>query len=291
MQEMRKYKNQLIAAGKLLVTVFILVLVLRQLDLHQLRDVLSAIHYVLLVPVTLLYAFSKWLSHRRLLMVLHAADIPIEAGANFRLYLLGMYYNLLLPGGVGGDGYKVYLMNKKWGIGTKKLVGLLLADRIIGMIALLFVCLILMGFVPLLIEWSWAWIILVPMGFYTGLWMARKWKKELVRNYPLLIGYSILVQLAQLMAVFLLIIALGVDFGFVGYLVLFLVSAVTSSLPISFGGTGVREMTFYYGANLLGLDASIAVAISLLFYLVSVMVSLSGGYYSFNSNALRLEST
>jgi hypothetical protein len=53
-------------------------------------------------------------------------------------------------------------------------------------------------------------------------------------------------------------------------------------LPISIGGMGLREMTFMYGAGILNLNTEISVALSLMFYLISVFVSLFGVCYSLN---------
>jgi glycosyltransferase 2 family protein len=49
---------------------------------------------------------------------------------NIKLFWLGMYYNLFLPGGIGGDGYKVYLVNKYRRNGVKKNIGAMLVNRI-----------------------------------------------------------------------------------------------------------------------------------------------------------------
>ncbi len=57
-----------------------------------------------------------------------------------------MFYNLFLPGGIGGDGYKIYLLQKNYQTGTKKIFGAVLADRISGMVALVVLALIGVSF-------------------------------------------------------------------------------------------------------------------------------------------------
>ena len=48
-----------------------------------------------------------------------------------------MYYNLFLPGGIGGDAYKVILMNKRWPQGGLRLLSAaVLLDRISGVAGL-----------------------------------------------------------------------------------------------------------------------------------------------------------
>ena len=64
--------------------------------------------------------------------------------------------------------------------------------------------------------------------------------------------------------------------------IIFLASAVISVLPISLGGgLGTREVVFAEGARFFHLDPQLGVAISLLFYLITVVGSVGGLYYSF----------
>jgi len=85
----------------------------------------------------------------------------------------------------------------------------------------------------------------------------------------------------QVLAVILLLLMIGQQGAWLGFLFLFLLSSVLTALPISYGGAGAREIAFYFGATQLGLPEAPAVAVSLLFYLCSLAVSLSGMGYSF----------
>ena len=72
------------------------------------------------------------------------------------------------------------------------------------------------------------------------------------------------------------------------YLVLFLISSVVAMLPITIGGLGARELTFWYGSQYLDIHAEKAVAIGFLFYLISTAVSFLGIVFSFNKKKLNL---
>ncbi len=39
-----------------------------------------------------------------------------------------MFYNLFLPGGIGGDAYKGYVLKKKYEVKTKSVVSILVLD-------------------------------------------------------------------------------------------------------------------------------------------------------------------
>src|ERR1700727_2895929 len=54
--------------------------------------------------------FSAW----RLLSFFNSIGLKLNYRFNLRLYFSGLCYNLLLPGGIGGDGYKIYLLHKRY---------------------------------------------------------------------------------------------------------------------------------------------------------------------------------
>jgi uncharacterized membrane protein YbhN (UPF0104 family) len=72
----------------------------------------------------------------------------------------------------------------------------------------------------------------------------------------------------------------------VAYLLLFLGAAIIANVPISLGGLGPRELVSLLGAHELGLSGDTAVAISLLFYFVTMAVSFAGVYYAVHPEAL-----
>src|SRR5690606_17100394 len=94
----------------------------------------------------LLFVVSKGLAAFRLNLYFHQIGAPLSQGSNLRLYLLGMFYNLFLPGGIGGDAYKGYVVQRQYDPGSKKVISALLVDRLSGM-ALLFIyaCVLALG--------------------------------------------------------------------------------------------------------------------------------------------------
>jgi uncharacterized membrane protein YbhN (UPF0104 family) len=63
------------------------------------------------------------------------------------------------------------------------------------------------------------------------------------------------------------------------YLAVFLVSSVAAVLPLSFGGLGAREVTFFYCMNLLHLDSTHGVVASSGFFLITAVSSLVGAMF------------
>jgi uncharacterized membrane protein YbhN (UPF0104 family) len=268
-------------------SVLALYIVFRKVDLQELGGILSAGSWGWFPPALFLVALSKVLAAFRLNDFFRAAGLGLSERANLRLYWLGMYYNLFLPGGIGGDGYKVWLLHKRGEAGLKDLVLATLSDRAMGLLALTAIGLAFLPWMapvlPLQHSWPWwgipalvagAWIVLrlVARPFLAVFWKT--------------LGWSALVQGIQVVAVLALLQMTAAPTPWTGYLFLFLVSSLFTALPISYGGAGARELAFLLGASQLGLPEAPAVAVSLLFYLCSLLVSLSGLGFSFRKELL-----
>ncbi|MEM9936456.1 MAG: lysylphosphatidylglycerol synthase domain-containing protein, partial [Bacteroidota bacterium] len=90
---------------------------------------------------------------------------------------------------------------------------------------------------------------------------------------------SLLVQLSQMVCILFLLLALGIQAQLMAYEFIFLLSSIVAVIPFTIGGLGSREIVFLFGAESLGLATDIAVAVSLLFYLLTVVVSFCGIVY------------
>ena len=135
---MSRLKNQLKTGLKLLLTGLALYLVFRKIDTDQLFQLAKTIHWIWLLPAIILFILSKVATAIRLNRYFENIGIKLSESQNWKLYLIGMFYNLFLPGGIGGDGYKVYLLNKEFKTPVKKLVQAALLDRLGGLVAIVF---------------------------------------------------------------------------------------------------------------------------------------------------------
>ena len=138
---MKSYKKQFQTFLKLLLTALALYLVFRKIDTNQLLEIAKSIQWIWLIPALILFLLSKVATAIRLNKYFHNIGLWLPEKLNFRLYLLGMFYNLFLPGGIGGDGYKVYLLHKHFKTPVKKLVQAALLDRLGGLVAIVFLLL------------------------------------------------------------------------------------------------------------------------------------------------------
>lgn len=263
---------------KLSVTVAALYFVFRRIDISEVWALYKQINPLWIIPAILLFIGSKVFSAFRLNGFFRCTGLQLSDRANLRLYLLGMFYNLFLPGGIGGDGYKIYMLNRKEKIKVKDLLFSILLDRISGSFAILLLVILLFYFVPVNISFNYKaflWL-LIPISVGIYYLVISRFFKQFVPVFLLSNGQSLAVQVLQVLSVFFILKALGQTGQELSYILLFLVSSVIAGLPITVGGVGAREMTFLLGAGILGLDTGLSVAVSLMFYLVTASISLCG---------------
>ena len=256
-------KNGIKTGVKLLLSVLIVYLVLRQIDEKILLQVVARANPWWLLWAMFFFVVSKLIGAVRFRQLLQTENIKISQGANLRLYWLGMYYNLLLPGGISGDGYKIKLLMDAFGTPFKRLFALTLLDRLSGVTALGQWVLILALGIDVLAPWRWAIVALLVLSVPVTYFLYQKMGGENLRGIWLSSNLlSVAVQGAQLVSTLGIVFALGEGVHWLSYSVLFLVSSVVAMLPLTIGGTGARELTFLYGAGLLGVDSEKAVAIA-----------------------------
>jgi uncharacterized membrane protein YbhN (UPF0104 family) len=240
-----------------------------------------------LALATLLFAASKIISSVRLNIYFKNINVYLPQATNLRLYWLGMFYNLFLPGGIGGDAYKVILLNKTCGYPAKQLTAAVLLDRLTGVIALgllaavYFAALSPQGLALLLLA------AIVPALIICRYFVKKVFPSFIASFWPTL-WLGIAVQGLQVMSVYAIMQAIGISGQQTAYIFIFLLSSIVAILPLTIGGLGAREVVFLWGSKVLLHNPGNAtpVSISISFYLITLLVSLAGVYYVF-SNPLK----
>ena len=276
--------------AKVGVSILLLYFIFTRLPFRDVLDVLGRAKYGFLLLALFLFILSKVLSAFRLNLFFHQLEAPLSTLTNLKLYLLGMFYNLFLPGGIGGDAYKGYLIQKRFKPGTKKVVSALLLDRLSGLLVL-FVLACILGYYITPTPWgSWYWFLPVTalIAILVFWWINRTYFRKLYAIFWPALIYSLGVQLVQLACVWCILQAFSIQVHQLSYLFVFLVSSIVAVLPITIGGIGSRELVFLYGAMWLGLREDTSVTISLIFFAITAVVSLFGGWYHLKKLKLKV---
>lgn len=230
------------------------------------------------------YTFSKVLASRRLNINFRLIGIHLTESVNLRLFWLGMLYNLLLPGAITGDAYKVMVLGRDPATSRKSLALAVLLDRFSGLLPLM----VIISGLCLLVLPVTAWTLLILIGSVliipaTALAL-RFFLPEQARGFFQTLWLGTLVQLLVVLTVLALIRSMGLHANATAYLLLFLTAAALSVLPISVGGgLGIREFASIQGAQWLNLPLENALLLSLLFYGVTVLTALPGFLYIFRN--------
>ncbi len=271
---------------KLIISVTIIALILRKVDEGLLWQVLREAQPLWILWAMLWFIASKVIAAFRFNLMLSTENIHLVHSRNLKLYWLCMYYNLLLPGGISGDGYKIKVLMDRFSRPFKRMVTITLLDRISGLVALGQLSLILLFWISE-IRGYWPWIIPALFLSLVGSWglfrwagitLSSIWWKTSLQSFG--------VQGAQAVATLGLVMALGQGQHWPDYLLLFLISSLVAMVPMTIGGAGARELTFLYGAQFLDIHTEKAVAIGFLFYVISTAVSFFGIVYSFKKDSI-----
>lgn len=280
-----------LTALKILVSAALIYFIFTKLNVSEVFETVWKANPIFLGLALFFFIISKVFAAFRLNVYFHELKVHLTQVSNLKLYLLGMFYNLFLPGGIGGDAYKGYLIKKKFEVETKKVVSVLVLDRLSGLLLLfMYACGLALVLKNKQLENFKILIgIVIPLSVVVFYFLNKKLFGYVLAVFWKSAGYSALVQLSQLVCVYFIVKSLGIETHTLAYLVIFLISSIVSVVPLTIGGIGSRELTFFYGASWLGLNESTSIGVSMLFFLITAVVSLFGIVYHFKRPTLEVE--
>jgi len=271
---------------KIGVTGFALYWVFSKVDIRDVKEAFLTSNPVFLVLAFLAYALSVVIGSSRLNEYFRGVGLFLSEKYNFKLYLLGLFYNLFLPGGVGGDGYKIYFLRRKFKVKGRQLLSAVFFDRLSGLWALCLITAALVIFIPRLQIPNEVPMIAVALGTVAYYAVLKRYFPTYSKHFFLTHLKALGVQSMQVVATILILYALHFDGKFSPYLLMFLLSSLVAVIPFSAGGLGLREVGNVYGAQVFDLDPHLAVLISLLFYCISAALAITGSYFIFHPQGL-----
>jgi uncharacterized membrane protein YbhN (UPF0104 family) len=291
--------------ARILVTAVLAIFLLDQIrgELYQIKLQLVQPLYLVLAMITVITAItcSVWLWKLLLLANNKPGFFVLSAH-----YLLGLFYNNFLPGGIGGDIVRTGALVQ----GGQRLIvaaNSVLMSRLAGLWGIVLLAGITIPIysyetgaplaLPLILGSLGAFIFTVllsaflfgaPLSFLVMHLPARwqRWHNELrsYRSHPKLLLSALLLAICiQVLAVVVnlfVAMALGLSVSFLMLLVSIPLINLITLLPISIGGFGVRETIYFYMLSRFGVSAVEAVVLSLAVYLLIALVSALGAAVS-----------
>jgi len=212
--------------------------------------------------------------------LLPRVDATVHFRDTYLGYLKGYFYNIILPGSIGGDVFRIQVSRELYRLTVKQGTLIVLVERSLGAVALmLFLAVGLLissplNFLP--VVPSWVIIFVAVSGTVAAL---AAMNHLLPWTMPQLVGLYAISWLGQgldlLVAVILLLWFVdGTSPAWI--LVAVPLAFVITMVPISLGGLGIREAVLVGVLSLYGVAVEEATLVALLIYLVKVMVALLG---------------
>jgi len=268
---------------KIAVTIVCFWYISKKIDFTKAKDAVMQADWWWLFFSVLSFAFSKFLASFRLNIYFKNIGINLSQKQNLKLYWLGMFYNLFLPGAISGDAYKVVLLTRKYDVSYKKTTAAVLLDRFSGLLALG----LIMSVYGIIVLDKTLYDVILVIGSAAAIvvlyFVVRFYFKDFLPGFWSTFVWGLLVQLTQVICVYCILLSLGLPVDQPQWIFIFLVAAVVAVFPVSLGGgLGTRELVFVEGAKYFHLDPQIALVISLLFYLSTVIASIWGLYFVFH---------
>ena len=268
---------------KIAVTIVCFWYISKKIDIDKAKEAVIQADWWWLFLSIAAFAFSKFLATFRLNIYFKNINIYLTNKQNIRLYWLGMFYNLFLPGAISGDAYKVVLLTRKFEVSYKKITAAVLLDRFSGLLAL---GLILSVYGVIVLDNKLYDVLLISGSALSivGLYIViRFFLKDFMPGFWPTFFWGIAVQIFQVVCVYCILKGLHLPLHQSEWIFIFLIAAVITVIPISLGGgLGTRELVFVEGARYFGLDIHIAPIISILFYLSNALSSVWGVYFIYN---------
>ncbi len=269
---------------KLGLTAALLYYVSTKIDLPTLKELFLKSDPVYIFLAFSFFILSVIISAWRSKGLLASIGLKLDYAFNLKLYLLGMFYNISLPGGVGGDGYKIYILRKKFQLPTKRLFLALLFDRLSGLWAIGMITVSLILFIPKIEIHPTLPVLLLLVGTAIYYWVMKRFFHDYSRAFVKTHLRAGALQLMQLLCIISILFSQHFTGKLSPYLFSFQLSTLASNLPFSApGGIGVRETTMVAAAGYFGMDRDLAVFLSVSFYLISTLCSLSGIVFVYRS--------
>lgn len=283
---------------RIVVTTSIFAIILRSIDIDRVWKTLSQARLELLLVALLLQFGSTSLSAYRWQLIMHNLNFGQSLSFYWRSYFKASFFNQGLPTSIGGDALKVLDVASQGFRKRDALYGILL-DRMTGLAALIWLNLAAHAFDPdLLPSPIYHLTLLLAVGSLAGFvivsslkhlpWLDTHPRLRIVRaiserlhqaflhNRIPLTGSSLLIPALAMLSVFAIGWALGLRYDLAAYFIIVPLAILLTLIPVSLAGWGIREGTLVALFSLIGADKATILAMSILYGLMQIIVSLPG---------------
>ena len=287
-----KIKKISFLIAKLAISSTLLYIVLLKTGIKQVLIILKGMSLPAFITAILLYVFAQFMSTLRWRLLLPGV---LRIKKLFSLYMIGAFFNTLLPGIIGGDAVKGFYLYRATGKGSLTFASIFM-DRYLGFMALIAICIVVFPFGYKYLqgsrmEWLLPFTILsfiIASLLIFGLRLGKGIKIlssfydyfHAYRNQQGVIGkallLSVIIQFSGFFAAYILALGIGHHIPFLACLTFLPLIILFTTIPVSISGLGVREGAFVLFFGIIGIKPDVATAISLSWFISITAGSLLG---------------
>jgi len=294
--------NQATKLGlKLLASLVLIALLARLVDLPKLGATLVGVDLGLVGAAAALFLGGQAINALKWLWIGRALALTAGGWTYLRLYGMGLFLSIFLPGSTGGDLGRAVLLARSGQPGWAATYSVL-ADRYSGMLFLLVLSsLAAVGIAAYrdIAPWLWGLTVVVAAVWLLLGWASRqfgrfagKWGRYLgpvaaweadLRARPNLVrigASSLLIQMVNWLVLVVLAAALHLQVGAGALLVAYGLITLASLAPLSLNGLGIREGGYVLLLGAVGVPAEQAVSFGILWFFVFLVTGLVSGVAS-----------
>ena len=288
---------------KVIVSLGLITFLINQVDFKGIVNILKNVDIKMIIYALTLLTIQVFIVTIRWQLVLKCQKIELDYKNTLQILWSGLFFNQAMPSSVGGDVIRGYYLKKQGMTLGRATLGVLM-DRLFGMVGLV---LLVLASLPLSFELinnpiARIGVLLIASGisftlllvFFTdklpgnfshfrvikGFYLLSQDGRHCIsKNYNglIIIIISVLIHLISVVTVMTMAIGLGINVEWSGFLLIIPLVTLMMVVPISIAGWGVREGVMVVGFGYLGVAPEAALALSILYGLLMLVVALPGG--------------
>jgi len=297
-------KKKLLVILKCLFTLIVFSILLTQINLSTVCSLLRSVQlsYLFLALMTLL--IQTYICILRWHLILRFVGLIQPISVSLQIYWAGIFFNSILPTGVGGDLLRLWMI-KNLGGNIYKNINSILLDRLLALLTMILVvwisipvlqpvlqntklinlfklaaCVGLGGFIAL----SYAYR-LPDQYQFRSLKLLRQLSLDLRALWAspkktfFIVSTAVVGMLVQIITIYLIGKSLNLSIQFVDCLVLVPPIILIMTLPVSMGGWGLREGAMVTFFGMIGVSTTASLSLSIIFGCLVLLMSLPGGIF------------
>lgn len=303
-------KRAILLTLKLGLSILLLWYLLGKLDFEGVWGAMQKLPASVGLTIAVLLCLQVVASGERLRSLITFIKGVLDHISAIRITLIGAFFSQMFISFVGGDSVRIWLLTQR-NIQMRDAAHVIVLDRTAGLLVQLMMITAALPFILPMTQdpFQRLGLLVLALVCMCGLMILFTFHRIPLRTKPgslvrwvmdlssnasevflskgqrrLVLGYSLLINFINILVVYVTALGLGADIIFWQALVLVPAVLFLSMLPISFAGWGVREGAMIVALGLIGVPSHISLAISIIFGVSSLLISLFGSVLWLSTN-------